>query len=142
MAQSPSEKMNGHSNSTLPSSSIRASSANGHSGDAPLDLTKSMITVENSSAEAGGRKRSRKGKAYKLDALCLRLQEKMDPDDEEESEKVQEVMGDDDSIPSGNDRAPSTESMDMSNRDEPDACGDQIQISKQFTVEEKSINGR
>lgn len=54
------------------------------SGEAPLDLTKSQAPTDSFAAETGGRKRSRKGKAYKLDELCLRLQEKMDPEEEEE----------------------------------------------------------
>lgn len=52
-------------------SSVRAT-------ETPLDLTKANGVEETeTNKQNSNRKRSRKGKAFKLDALCLRLQEKM-----------------------------------------------------------------
>ena len=78
------------------------------SGEAPLDLTKANAPAADgfSAAESGGRKRSRKGKAYKLDALCLRLQEKIEPDEEDLDEMIEAEM----SPPVSNRRPESAES--------------------------------
>lgn len=58
--------------------------------ESPLDLTKSNLPGSqpsdlpvNESTTINGRKRSRKGRAFKLDALCLRLQEKLGNNEEE-----------------------------------------------------------
>lgn len=65
----------------------------GATPEKPLDLTKS-IPVECGNAQLNGsRKRSRKSKAFKLEALCQRLQKKMDPiDPQAVDEQVSEEL--------------------------------------------------
>lgn len=54
--------------------------------ETPLDLSRSMDEALNKCNETQGRKRSRKGKAYKIDALCLKLQNRMDTEEDEKAE--------------------------------------------------------
>lgn len=46
--------------------------------EAPLDLTKSAIHTQRTPALNPAKRRLRKGKAIKLDALCLKLQKRAD----------------------------------------------------------------
>lgn len=63
--------------------------------ETPLDLTKSgEIEDQQKGNHVASRARSRKGKALKLDALCLRLQEKMTSETKDKAEPSTAIASD------------------------------------------------
>lgn len=132
----PLSSINGVATNNPRSTSSRSSGASSAPAEVPLDLTKSNQTDDQQS----NRKRSRKGKAFKLDALCLRLQEKMNSENGE-LEGVSSTLPSNHSSPHMSDQERDTCELprESTEKTSPEICHDRT-TSIDYTTNQESNN--